>query len=98
MADLDTFFAKKDKKKLKGKKFTTTDEIAKRLEQTERKADKPVTLSRSEVLSKKVEVVEGSVEPTVPTVEGVGPEPPQPEEQPPTAVTPEPTQTPVRVS
>jgi len=37
MADLDSFFAKKDKKKVKGKKFTTTDEIAKRLEDCEEK-------------------------------------------------------------
>lgn len=37
MADLDSFFAKKDKKKVKGKKFTTTDEIARRLEETEKK-------------------------------------------------------------
>lgn len=37
MADLDSFFAKKDKKKVKGKKFTTTDEIAKRLEDSEEK-------------------------------------------------------------
>lgn len=34
MADLDDFFAKKDRKKSKGKKFTTTEEIAKKLEET----------------------------------------------------------------
>lgn len=35
MADLDDFFAKKDRKKSKGtKKFTTTDEVAKKLEDT----------------------------------------------------------------
>ncbi|XP_063976417.1 protein CDV3 homolog [Diachasmimorpha longicaudata] len=34
MADLDDFFAKKDRKKAKGKKFTTTEEIAKKLEET----------------------------------------------------------------
>ncbi|XP_015428626.1 PREDICTED: protein CDV3 homolog isoform X2 [Dufourea novaeangliae] len=34
MADLDDFFAKKDRKKAKGRKFTTTDEIAKKLEET----------------------------------------------------------------
>jgi len=39
MADLDDFFAKKDKKKSKGKKFATTDELAKKLE--EKKPDKP---------------------------------------------------------
>ena len=33
MADLDDFFAKKDRKKAKGKKFTTADEIAKKLEE-----------------------------------------------------------------
>lgn len=40
MADLDDFFAKKDRKKNKGKKFTTTDDIAKRLEESGRKAEK----------------------------------------------------------
>ncbi|KAG0725426.1 Protein CDV3 [Chionoecetes opilio] len=39
MADLDSFFARKDKKKVKGRKFTTTDEIAKRLEETEKKLE-----------------------------------------------------------
>ncbi|OXU25737.1 hypothetical protein TSAR_012406 [Trichomalopsis sarcophagae] len=38
-ADLDDFFAKKDRKKAKGKKFTTTEEIAKKLE--EKKIEKP---------------------------------------------------------
>ncbi|KAL7286170.1 hypothetical protein TKK_0019539 [Trichogramma kaykai] len=41
MADLDDFFAKKDKKKAKGKKFTTTEEIAKKLEETGKKIEKP---------------------------------------------------------
>ncbi|XP_058798353.1 protein CDV3 homolog [Phymastichus coffea] len=41
MADLDDFFAKKDRKKGKGKKFTTTEEIAKKLEETGKKVDKP---------------------------------------------------------
>ena len=40
MADLDSFFAKKDKRKVKGKKFTSTDEIARRLEETEKKLEK----------------------------------------------------------
>lgn len=40
MADLDDFFAKKDRKKSKGKKFTTTDEIAKKLEETGKKLEK----------------------------------------------------------
>lgn len=39
MADLDSFFARKDKKKVKGRKFTTTDEIARRLEETEKKLE-----------------------------------------------------------
>lgn len=47
MADLDDFFAKKDRKKAKGKKFTTTEEIAKKLEETgkrlgKKSKDKPV--------------------------------------------------------
>lgn len=37
MADLDDFFAKKDKKKSKGKKFTTVDQVAKKLEDTGKK-------------------------------------------------------------
>ncbi|XP_014212004.1 protein CDV3 homolog [Copidosoma floridanum] len=42
MADLDDFFAKKDRKKAKGKKFTTTDEIARKLEETGKKTlEKP---------------------------------------------------------
>ncbi|XP_077257399.1 protein CDV3 homolog isoform X1 [Temnothorax americanus] len=42
MADLDDFFAKKDRKKAKGKKFATTDEVAKKLEETgKRPAEKP---------------------------------------------------------
>lgn len=40
MADLDDFFAKKDKKKAKGKKFLTADQIAKKLEETGKKAEK----------------------------------------------------------
>lgn len=52
MADLDDFFAKKDRKKAKGKKFTTTDEIAKKLEETGKKIektkkDKPVIPSQN---------------------------------------------------
>jgi hypothetical protein len=41
MADLDDFFAKKDRKKAKGKKFTTTDEVAKKLEETGKRVEKP---------------------------------------------------------
>lgn len=40
MADLDDFFAKKDRKKSKGKKFATADEIAKKLEETGRRSEK----------------------------------------------------------
>lgn len=40
MADLDDFFAKKDRKKSKSvKKFATTDELAKKLEDTKQKSD-----------------------------------------------------------
>lgn len=40
MADLDDFFAKKDRKKSKAvKKFATTDELAKKLEDTKQKSD-----------------------------------------------------------
>ncbi|XP_053989770.1 protein CDV3 homolog [Hylaeus volcanicus] len=54
MADLDDFFAKKDRKKAKGKKFTTTEEIAKKLEETEKRLgksktkDKPTNLEGEE--------------------------------------------------
>ncbi|CAG9860315.1 unnamed protein product [Phyllotreta striolata] len=41
MADLDDFFAKKDRKKSKStKKYTTTEEIAKKLEDTAKKTEK----------------------------------------------------------
>ncbi|XP_075218705.1 protein CDV3 homolog [Lycorma delicatula] len=40
MADLDDFFAKKDRKKSKGKKFATADEIAKKLEETGKRTEK----------------------------------------------------------
>ncbi|XP_011496424.1 PREDICTED: protein CDV3 homolog isoform X2 [Ceratosolen solmsi marchali] len=48
MADLDDFFAKKDRKKAKGKKFTTTDEIAKKLEETGKKLDKAKQKEKSQ--------------------------------------------------
>lgn len=41
MSDLDDFFAKKDRKKLKNiKKYATTEEVAKKLEDTSKKPDK----------------------------------------------------------
>lgn len=40
MADLDDFFAKKDRKKSKSvKKFATTDEVAKKLDDPKQKSD-----------------------------------------------------------
>lgn len=46
MADLDDFFAKKDRKKSKNvKKFATADEVAKKLEDT-KKVDKVVKKDR----------------------------------------------------
>lgn len=40
MADLDDFFAKKDRKKSKSvKKFATTDEVAKKLDEPKQKSD-----------------------------------------------------------
>ncbi|XP_063835810.1 protein CDV3 homolog [Ostrinia nubilalis] len=39
MADLDDFFAKKDRKKKAVKKFATADELAKKLEDTKQKTD-----------------------------------------------------------
>lgn len=66
MADLDSFFAKKDKKKLKGKKFTTTDEIAKRLEETERKVEK--TSNVATVLKHEVKKTEDIAETTPATI------------------------------
>lgn len=57
MADLDDFFAKKDRKKSKTtKKFATTEEVAKKLEDTAKKSEKV----------KKERVPEGE-ESTVPT-------------------------------
>lgn len=55
MSDLDSFFAKKDKKKGKaGKKFTTTEEIAKKLEditikKDKVKKDKPLSTNPDEI-------------------------------------------------
>lgn len=47
MADLDDFFAKKDKKKSKSvKKFATAEELTKKLEDT-KKADKPIKKERT---------------------------------------------------
>ena len=57
MADLDSFFAKKDKKKLKGRKYDNPDEIAKRLQESEKKLEKdlskvePLKPTLDEVLS-----------------------------------------------
>ena len=39
MTDLDDFFAKKDKKKSKTKKFSTSEELAKKLEDTSKKTE-----------------------------------------------------------
>lgn len=39
MADLDDFFAKKDRKKTKAKKFATPDELVKKLEDTTKKPE-----------------------------------------------------------
>lgn len=41
MADLDDFFAKKDKKKSKKPKFLTAEELVKNLEETKREVVKP---------------------------------------------------------
>lgn len=47
MADLDDFFAKKDRKKSKGtKKFATTEEVAKKLEDGAKRAEKPAKKER----------------------------------------------------
>lgn len=44
---LDEFFARKDKKKIKGQKFTSTEEMAKRMEDAEKKDEKSVTYAIS---------------------------------------------------
>ncbi|KAB0803407.1 hypothetical protein PPYR_00377 [Photinus pyralis] len=48
MTDLDDFFAKKDRKKSKGKKYATSEEVAKKLEDkdTIKKVDKPLKKER----------------------------------------------------
>ena len=43
MADLDDFFAKKDKKKGKTKKFLSSEELVKQLEQQSTVKEKPET-------------------------------------------------------
>lgn len=40
MADLDNFFAKKDRKKTKGQKFATSDNMATSQEELQKKQDK----------------------------------------------------------
>lgn len=39
MADLDDFFAKKDRKKSKSKKYATNEELAKKIEDTSKKIE-----------------------------------------------------------
>lgn len=48
MADLDDFFAKKDKKKNKTKKFTSSDELVKKLETGISKEKEPVKIKKDE--------------------------------------------------
>nr|XP_053638621.1 protein CDV3 homolog [Cherax quadricarinatus] len=72
MSDLDSFFAKKDKKKVKGKKFTTTDEIARRLEDCEKKEHQQGLKVKPEPVKKLEESSE-----SVPVID----EPPQKEEE-----------------
>jgi len=48
MSSLDDFFARKDKKKIKGKKFTSTESMAKRLEDLEKKEEKAATTALNE--------------------------------------------------
>ncbi|XP_034256041.1 protein CDV3 homolog [Thrips palmi] len=56
MADLDDFFAKKDRKKSKGgKKFTTTEELAKKLEETHRREKEKVKENKKLLSSQNVD-------------------------------------------
>lgn len=50
MADLDDFFAKKDRKRTKAKKFATSDELAKKLEDTTKKSE-PKTRDKTQLTS-----------------------------------------------
>ncbi len=60
MASLDDFFAKRDKKKGNVKKFTTTDEIAKKIEENSKKvADKA---EKAETKERKDRAVSRNVE------------------------------------
>lgn len=76
MADLDSFFAKKDKKKVKGKKFTTSDEIARRLEESEKKDQQQILVHKPK--PEPVRKLEDTTEDAPPVVEE---EPPQKEEE-----------------
>lgn len=76
MTDLDSFFAKKDKKKVKGKKFTTSEEIARRLEESEKKDQIQVLKTKVEPPIKKLEETAGQEDPSP-----VQEEPPQKEEE-----------------
>lgn len=48
MADLDDFFAKKDKKKGKTKKFLSSEELAKQLEQSAKEREQNKNLSKKD--------------------------------------------------
>lgn len=67
MADLDDFFAKKDRKKTKTKKFATSDELAKKLEDTTKKNDtkrketQPTTLPSTQSDGVEVEGADQSI-------------------------------------
>lgn len=60
MADLDDFFAKKDKKKAKTKKFLSSEELVKQLEQTakENEQDKKPTKIEEEPSDHQIETTQ----------------------------------------
>ncbi|XP_065370280.1 protein CDV3 homolog isoform X2 [Calliphora vicina] len=62
MADLDDFFAKKDKKKSKKPKFLTAEELVKNLEETKREVAKAKKLETAVVVPAAAAPTEGEVE------------------------------------
>jgi len=73
--DLDSFFAKKDRKKGKAKKFATQEDMAKRLEENDRKEEKAVQAAVTEAHIQRVAVepvdLERAATPDKPEVEEV---------------------------
>lgn len=74
MADLDDFFAKKDRKKSKTsvKKFPTAEEMSKKIDETRETCKKPELKPRKEPATQLVEAADGTVTEEAVPVQEVG--------------------------